>query len=330
MIGIIILIALTIFLQFLIYKALYKNIIKIKHNYTQLNSGYLTQEEENKRLKRNNLILERFTEDTIALYDITKDICKTLKEDDVFSIFKERINNYIKIGDCRFLKTETELSQYSNYTVLPLTVNGKIKGYLAYYSIDTEDKSKFTILYQQFLLGMKRAFLYQEVQELTLTDTLTQAFNRRYFLEKVNEELKRSIKFELKFSFLMVDIDNFKRLNDNYGHLVGDAVLREATKTIKENLRQIDFIGRYGGEELSIILPETDKNEASFAAGRIREAIESRHFLVYDEDLRVTISIGVATFPDDGSSLPELIERSDAALYKAKQSGRNRVCIFGR
>ena len=126
----------------------------------------------------------------------------------------------------------------------------------------------------------------------------------------------------------MVDLDHFKSFNDNYGHLVGDAILKEAAKIIQATIRQIDFLGRYGGEELSVILTETDKGQASLAAERIRQAVASKPFLVYDEGLKVTISIGISTFPEDAEKVSDLIDKADKALYLAKQSGRNKVCLY--
>ncbi len=322
------LILVTLFLIIVLRKILNKNLMKKENNYELLKSEYEKLVQENTRLKTDNSNLERAAEETIALYDITKDICKTLDEDKVFAIFREHMNRYIRISDCRFLRKGEDLSQYEDYTILPLTMHKDATGYLVASGIDEKDKEKFHILAQQFLIGIRRAILYRKVQGLTITDSLTQVFNRRYFLERVSEELDRSKKFKYSFSFLMVDIDHFKEFNDNYGHLVGDAILREITKTIKENIRQVDFMGRYGGEELSVILTETDKAQAAVACERIRKAIESRRFTVYDEDLKATISIGISTFPDDATDTAALIERADKALYQAKQTGRNRVCVY--
>jgi diguanylate cyclase (GGDEF)-like protein len=323
-----VLILLTIFLYIRFKKILNKSLTEKRNNYEYLKLEYERLNQENIRLKNDNSNLERSVEETIALYDITKDICKSLDEDKVFKIFCERINRYIEIEDCRFLKEGADLLQYENYTVLPLVINKATTGYLVASGIGGKDKEKFHILTQQFLIGIRRAILYQKVQELTITDSLTQVFNRRYFLERFNEEFDRSRKFKYNLSFLIVDIDHFKNINDNYGHLVGDAILREITKTIKENIRQIDFMGRYGGEELSIILIETDKGPARLAAERIRQSIESRRFAVYDENLKVTISIGISTFPEDANDTAQLIDKADKALYKAKLEGRNRVCVY--
>ncbi len=263
--------------------------------------------------------------ETIALYNLTKDICKTLDEEKIFHIFKERLREYLKIGDCQLLDKDTDISQYRERTIFPLIIQKDIMGYLVAKDIDEGDKERFQILAQQFLIGYKRALLYKKMQELSITDSLTHLFSRRHFLERFKEELRRSKKFKYNFSFLMVDIDKFKDFNDNYGHLVGDAILREVSKTIKDTMRQIDFVGRYGGEELSVILVETDKEQARFAAERLREAIASRNIRVYDEELKVTVSIGIANFPVDGLSMEALIEGSDKALYMAKEAGRNRV-----
>jgi diguanylate cyclase (GGDEF)-like protein len=140
--------------------------------------------------------------------------------------------------------------------------------------------------------------------------------------------MERSKKFNYRFSCLMIDIDHFKDYNDRYGHLVGDAILKEVSKSIKENIRQIDLIGRYGGEEFSIVLTETDKEKAQFVAERIRQAIEYKSIRVYDEDLKVTVSIGICEYPADGKNARELFDKADAALYQAKQEGRNRVCVY--
>lgn len=125
----------------------------------------------------------------------------------------------------------------------------------------------------------------------------------------------------------MIDIDNFKQFNDRYGHLVGDAILRQVSKTIRAMVRQIDFIGRYGGEEISVVLAETNREQASYAAERIRQAIAEEVIKVYDEELKVTASMGVATFPDNASTLKDLIEMGDQALYLAKETGKNKVCF---
>lgn len=323
-------ILLTVFLYLLVQKALDRGLTEKRNNCEQLKYESKKLIQENTRLETENSDLEKLAEETIALYDITKEICKTLDEGELFNIFKERINRYIRIADCRLLKPDIDLAAYNSYMALPLKIQDNQIGYLLAGGIKEEDKEKFNILAQQFLIGAKRAFLYHRVQELTITDSLTGVFNRRYFLEKLDQEIKRSDKFKYRFSFLMVDVDYFKGFNDHYGHLVGDAVLREIAKTLKESIRQIDFMGRYGGEELSIVLVETDKGQAQYAAERIRQAVEYRRLAVYDEVLQVTVSIGISTFPDDGAHAAIIIDKADQALYLAKQAGRNKVCLYSK
>jgi diguanylate cyclase (GGDEF)-like protein len=124
----------------------------------------------------------------------------------------------------------------------------------------------------------------------------------------------------------MIDVDHFKGFNDKYGHLVGDAILREVARAIKENTRQIDLVARYGGEEFCVLMPETNRVKGYLAAERIRRSLEQRDIIAYDEKLRASVSIGLATFPLDARYVQPLIERADEALYRAKAEGRNRVC----
>lgn len=281
-----------------------------------------------KSLNLENNLLNKSFDDTLALYELTKDICKSLDEEKVFTIFNKNLKKHMGVGDCRYLKDSADLIKYKDYTILPLNLEGnQIAGYLAVDRVLEADKEKFGILAQQFLIGLRRALLYQKVQGVTITDTLTSVYCRRYFLERFSEELKRSKKNKLSLTFLMIDIDNFKQFNDRYGHLVGDAILRQVSKTISLAVRQIDFIGRYGGEEICVVLAETSKEQANFAAERIREAISLEVIKVYDEELKVTVSIGVSTFPDNALNMQNLIEMADQALYLAKETGKNKVCF---
>jgi len=312
---------------------LLRQIFQGRIKYQQTKSERLIKELDNltdfkKRLNSDNLQLNTIFADTLGLYELTKDICKHLEEDKVFTTFNQSLKKHISVGDCRYIKDSADLIKYKNHTILPLSVEeNQIVGYLAVDRIAEPDKEKFGILVQQFLIGLRRALLYQRVQGMTITDSLTQVYCRRYFLERFSEELKRSKKNKLHLSFLMIDIDNFKQFNDRYGHLVGDAILRSVAKTLIDAVRQIDFIGRYGGEELSVVMAETDRDQAKFAAERIRQAIADMTIKVYDEELKVTVSIGVATFPDNTANMQDLIEMADQALYLAKETGKNKVCF---
>lgn len=281
-----------------------------------------------KHLDSENTQLDKKFTDTLALYELSKDICRSLEEEQVFSTFNKNLKRYIGVGDCRYIKEAGELTKYKDYMVMPLYIEeNQVIGYLALDRISEADKEKFGILSQQFLIGLRRALLYQKVQSMAIIDALTGVYCRRYFLERFSEELKRSKKNKLHLTFLMVDIDNFKQINDRYGHLVGDGVLRKISKVISEAVRQIDFAGRYGGEELSVVLAEADRQQANFAAERIRQAIATTVIKIYDEELKATVSIGVSTFPDNAINMKELIDMADQALYLAKETGKNKVCF---
>ncbi len=209
-----------------------------------------------------------------------------------------------------------------------LKTRDKIIAFLVIENPSPEEQKSLSVLAGQIGLQVNRIKLYEKIQELAITDGLTGIYVRRHLLERFQEELERSGKHKLKLSFLMIDIDHFKECNDEYGHLVGDAVLKEIAQMSKQGLRQVDLVGRYGGEELGIVLPETAKEGARQAGEKLRKEIERYNFKAYDEVTKITVSVGVATFPDDASNREELIEKADRALYKAKATGRNKVCVY--
>lgn len=328
MLSLIILILLTLFLYIFLRKNFERLFSQIEHVTTLNLKEYDKIRADNARLKNDNNELKITLDKTVALYNITKQICKYLEVAKVFSAFEEEIAKYIRVKECRLIEGEIDHVLYKDYTILPLKIDSEYLGYLVAKGVEEADKDKFHILANQFLLGVKRSLLYQKVQKLAIIDGLTGIWSRRYFLERFREELKRSKQFKHSFAFLMVDIDHFKEYNDRYGHLVGDVILREVARIIKDGLRQIDLVCRYGGEEFSIILTETDKAGAMFAAERIRQSVEARHIHAYDEDLTVTISVGISVFPSQGRDTHKLIDKADQALYQAKQTGRNKVCVY--
>ena len=209
---------------------------------------------------------------------------------------------------------------------VPLFAVGKPVAILIIENLAEDEMEKFGILAIQLSLEIKKVFLYETVEKMAITDSLTGLYVRRYFAERLDEELGRSARQGLKFSFLMLDIDDFKKINDTYGHLVGDVVLKDIGRIIRENIREIDLACRYGGEEFAAVLPETSKEGAFVVAERIRKRVEDHAFRAYDERLKLTVSLGVSSYPDDSSNQPGLIEAADEALYKGKRSGKNVVC----
>mgnify|MGYP001497804865 CR=1 FL=1 len=197
-----------------------------------------------------------------------------------------------------------------------------------------QDGDKIKIGRQLFKFAMldELEVEYQKrVHELIVHDDLTGLLTRKSFSLELEREIVRSQRHRHEFCILMMDIDFFKKVNDTYGHLIGSEVLRHTAKVIQQTLRDSDVLARYGGEEFIAILPETPKDKGAEAAERVREAMEKYNFpaSIHDPDshLHITISIGVADFPNDSSLANNLIEAADFALYEAKQTGRNRVCL---
>ena len=163
---------------------------------------------------------------------------------------------------------------------------------------------------------------------MAIRDGLTGLFVRRHFLSRLQEEVARAARHDHALAFLMVDLDHFKRVNDTYGHLVGDAVLREIAALLRTQVREVDLVGRYGGEEFGIGLLDTGRDAAQVVAERIRQAAATATFRACHEPLTLTVSIGIAAFPQDAADAAELIAHADAAMYHAKEAGRNRVSAY--
>lgn len=293
------------------------------------NNYYTKLRDENEKVNSQNMKLEANAENIFALYEVTKEITRALTKEELFLFFKDRLKDYMFFEDCQLLDDENNLAVFGDYLKFPLSIDKELLGYLVVKGVAEEDLSRFTILIKQFTLGLRRTRLYERIEEVAITDSLTASYTRRYCLERLSEEFQRAQKYNLQLSFLMMDVDHFKKYNDKYGHLVGDAVLREIARIMKSCSREIDLLGRFGGEEFAIILPDTSKEGALLAAERIRQQIAKQQINVYDEELKATISIGVANYPADAKISEELIDKSDWALYRAKKMGRNRVCAFG-
>lgn len=164
----------------------------------------------------------------------------------------------------------------------------------------------------------------QKLMELNTKDGLTGIYNRRFFQTRLNEECQRKKRYNTKLSLIMFDIDFFKKVNDYYGHQAGDAVLQMVASKIASTIRETDYLARYGGEEFCCLLPQTDLPGALILAERFRQLIEEQTTTCQKNDIKVTISLGVAEMmPDD--SAESLVKKADEALYNAKNYGRNRV-----
>jgi diguanylate cyclase (GGDEF)-like protein len=238
-------------------------------------------------------------------------------------------NMIIPPGQTRIPDTG-ELGVYRSAIVAPLILSGRVLGVI---SLQSQNPYAFTPgelrLLDSFAatitVAIQNAMLHAEVQHMAVTDALTGLYNRRGFLDLGQREVERFQRFGRPLSLIMLDIDHFKEVNDAYGHASGDTVLRELSKSCRTIIRQVDIIGRYGGDEFVILLPETDTFMACEVADRLRREVESLAIRQDQAEIKTTISLGVSRALKDTQNLAELIERADAALYNAKHNGRNRI-----
>jgi diguanylate cyclase (GGDEF)-like protein len=191
----------------------------------------------------------------------------------------------------------------------------------------TEDVRLLNTIADLGAMAVENAQLYERIEDLAIRDSLTGLFLRRHFLERIGQEMARQLKRQQPLSFLMLDLDEFKQYNDRYGHPAGDIVLKTIGQILREMFSSPEFfICRYGGEEFAVLLPDCPKDEALVLAERLRERIQNQPVVLRRERTRVTVSIGVATFPDDAQLKEDLVAKADMAMYRAKATGRNRVC----
>jgi len=218
-----------------------------------------------------------------------------------------------------------------SFMSVPLVVQGELIGVLnlshprpkAFH----EDALRLlTLIAGQAAATIQRLLLYEDMRRLAITDDLTGIYNRRHFLERLQNEIERARRYGQPFSLLFIDIDNFKELNDSFGHQLGDRILSELGSILRHWARSSDIVARYGGEEFVVLLPMTDRTRGLIAAERLRTRIE-RH--TFHRRKKLTVSVGVAAYPGDGDTVERLLGCVDEALYMAKNTGRNRSCAVG-
>ena len=192
--------------------------------------------------------------------------------------------------------------------------------------LNNADRIKVGPTIVKFLSGLDaEAKYHEEIYRMTIVDGLTQIHNKRYLFEALEKELIRARRYERELSLIIFDIDFFKRINDQYGHLAGDHVLRELARAVQERIRRDEVFARYGGEEFVIVLPETGLGGANALAEDLRERVATHAFVFQGERIPVTISIGCAQLSKEDRAATDLIQRADEKLYEAKRGGRNRV-----
>lgn len=233
--------------------------------------------------------------------------------------------------DTRYLHYRGENQRTGSFLSVPLHYKGELIGVMncGRIKVDAFSRNEIKLLQlvaNQIALSIANARLYAKTRELSVRDELTGLYNRRHFLHVLQLEWKRASRFKHPLSLLMIDVDHFKKYNDAYGHKEGDRVLKHMGNLLVKTLREVDTLARFGGEEFVVLLPDTDRSGALAVGEKLRRVVEAEKFTLSDQNAKpVTISVGVANFPDDVRELEDLIDHADIALYDSKDRGRNRV-----
>lgn len=245
-------------------------------------------------------------------------IIEDVKSDYRFDIEK------IKVGGSRSIMSLISV---------PMAVESKSLGILRIDSsvpqkFDTQDLRFLTTMGDLGAIAIENAQLYNHVQQLAIRDGLTGLYLRRYLMERLGQELSRHLSNGNEMSFVMIDIDKFKAYNDKFGHMAGDIVLKTVGSLLYEFFDQPgQLVSRYGGEEFAVLLADCSKEKAAELADELRKLVEMKMVILRREKTKITVSIGVAVFPGDAKMQDELIHKADQALYRAKEFGRNQVCL---
>ncbi|WP_431065163.1 GGDEF domain-containing protein [Methylotuvimicrobium sp.] len=279
-----------------------------------------------------NNTFEAFKADNLTHYDISSALQTTLEFDELIHIFSNKIQNLIPHSGFVYNNDEFGLE----------IKNGIVTRSSCSYAMKVEEqqlgelklmrRQKFSeqelkmieTLLCCLIYPLRNATLFQQAMNLAFTDVLTQTRNRSAFNDTVRREIRLAHRNGNHLSVVFIDIDHFKSINDNYGHQCGDLALTSIAKWINESIRSSDIVFRYGGEEFVVLLSETDLKGAELLAERIRQNIENHIFAYGLETIRMTASLGTSTLHGD-DTLDEFIDRADQAMYRAKQTGRNRV-----
>lgn len=263
-----------------------------------------------------------------------------IKEDkitEVFGIDKWILENCMPIlvedvkKEFRFKREESSLKSFMAVPIMkekrPIGVI-RVESFTKTYAFSQEDLRLLVVISDLISITFQNNQLYEQIQLLTITDILTQTYTYQYFHERLEYEIKRAKITQSVFSLLMIDIDHFKNCNDKYGYIVADKILSELAKTIKSTIRQVDLLARYSGEEFAIFLPETNRIGALKLADRIKKTIEEENFKINKTFMKITVSIGISSYPKDGEEKNILIEKTNQALCNAKEKGGNKIVSF--
>lgn len=293
-------------------------------------AGIFFNDRDEKRIKKVYISINKSNASEDLMNDIKFDFfCSTFAQE--YEYYKDHLSYEIsEILDDVSIKIDS-VEQFKSKICVPITYLDKIIGGICLYNINPNKFSQsrlLTLVLQELKVLMRLKWLNSETKYLSITDGLTGLYNRRYFQQAVEREFARARRYNTSLSIAMIDIDHFKKLNDNYGHQFGDKVIAEISSLVRSSLRKTDYVARYGGEEFVAILPETSLENAYIPFERLRKKVEDKIFEFEGKEVRSSVSIGIAAYTIDCNTETELIERADKALYEAKQTSRNLVIIY--
>jgi diguanylate cyclase (GGDEF)-like protein len=217
---------------------------------------------------------------------------------------------------------------------MPVRTGGKVLGIMQLVNIDMQLYNSSETLLQALAdyaaIAIENARAVNRIQELSITDDCTGLYNARHLYTVLSEELNRSERFGYEFSLLFLDLDHFKQVNDEHGHLIGSKLLGQVGQSLRENLRLVDAAFRYGGDEFAILLPQTGKDAALLVARRLMAMFRTKEWLAgHGFSLLLRASIGIASYPADGTTAQEMVHRADELMYQVKQAGRDNIAVAG-
>jgi diguanylate cyclase (GGDEF)-like protein len=217
---------------------------------------------------------------------------------------------------------------------VPVKTGGRVLGVIELVNIDMDVYSRSEMLLQTLAdyaaIAIENARAVRRIQELSITDDCTGLYNARHLFTVIAEELHRSARFGYEFTLLFLDLDHFKRVNDQYGHLAGSKLLAQVGECLRENLRLVDAAFRYGGDEFAILLPQTSREAGLRVARRVARVFHQRKWLPEDDfPVELRASIGIATYPSDGTTPQDIVQRADDMMYAVKQAGRDNIAVCG-
>ena len=236
-------------------------------------------------------------------------------------------------SDSRLRRMEIKSEGIHSFAAVPIMAKEQILGIMAVgghgaRQFPPSDTYLLSTIASQIGMAIDNARLYERALQLAFTDSLTGLYNRRYLLDQLDREFARANRNQSSLSLVMMDVDGLKAINDTFGHNEGDAVLKELGSILKINTRASDIAARWGGDEFVLLTSDTDSKGARRIGERIRSQVERRRPMISGKETSISISVGIASYPENASGVTELLKRSDEAMYNAKGLGKNQVCVF--